>query len=81
MRVTFTRDFDWYPAPLNGRWCRAYKTGWSGLVTTPCAAAAIAAGKARKLGETEKSGGGATEAGGDSASRAKRGKTGASSKR
>jgi hypothetical protein len=44
--VTFTADFDFYPPQLNGRWMRAYKQGMTALVTTPCAAAAIAAGKA-----------------------------------
>lgn len=80
-RIIFTHDYDWAPPEFNGRWLVAYKAGWSGLVTTPCAAAAIAAGKARKLGETEKSGGGATEAGGDSAGGTLSSEAGARAKR
>ena len=53
-RIAFTADFDWYPPERGGRWCRAYKAGFSGLVTTPCAAAAVAAGKAVRLTGQEK---------------------------
>lgn len=78
-RITFTRDFDWAPPEFNGRWLKAYKAGWSGLVTTPCAVLAIAAGKA--IGQTSEQGEGAAETGGDPASRALSGKAGARSKR
>ena len=44
--VYFTKDFDWYPPELNGRFCLAYKAGTIALVTTPCAVAAKAARKA-----------------------------------
>ncbi|WP_235901743.1 hypothetical protein [Ochrobactrum quorumnocens] len=41
--VRFTEDFDWKPLP---QVTIAYKAGWFGLVTTPCATAAIEANKA-----------------------------------
>lgn len=41
-KVTFARNYDW-PIP-NKRGMIAFKAGWSGLVTTPQAAAAKAAG-------------------------------------
>lgn len=44
--VKFTDDFDWYPPERNGRYCVAYRAGMSLLVTTPCAIAAVDAGKA-----------------------------------
>ncbi|MBO1040412.1 hypothetical protein [Brucella pituitosa] len=44
--VRFSSDFDWKPLP---QVTIAYKAGWSGLVTTPCAAAAVAANKAVRL--------------------------------
>ena len=44
--VRFTGNFDWYPPERNGRYCLAYKVGTVALVTTPCATAAKAAGKA-----------------------------------
>jgi hypothetical protein len=44
-RVTFTDDFDFKPKP---QVTIAYKAGWSGLVTTPCADQAVAAGKATR---------------------------------
>lgn len=80
-RVLFTQDFDWAPPEMNGRWCRAYKAGWSGLVTTPCAVMAIAAGKAHKIGSIKEPRVGAAEASGDPAGRAERGKAGARTKR
>ncbi|MDH7792001.1 hypothetical protein [Ochrobactrum sp. AN78] len=40
--VRFTEDFDWKPLP---QVTIAYKAGWFGLVTTPCATAAIEANK------------------------------------
>lgn len=80
-RVLFTEDFDHYPPELNGRWCKAYKAGWSGLVTTPCAVLAIAAGKARKLGQAQEQRSSAAETGGDPSGRALGSKTGARSKR
>ncbi len=78
-RVAFTQDFDWAPPEFNGRWLVAYKAGWAGLVTTPCATAAIAAGKA--IGKTSEQGSRTAETGGDTASGAQRGKAGARSKR
>lgn len=50
--VLFLKDFDWYPASLNGKWMQAYKAGTTALVTTPCAHAAIAVGKARLAKKT-----------------------------
>jgi hypothetical protein len=44
-RVRFTADFDFRPKPGV---TIGYKAGWAGLVTTPCANQAIAAGKAVK---------------------------------
>lgn len=44
--VRFSEDFDWKPLP---QVTVAYKVGWSGLVTTPCAAAAVEANKAVRL--------------------------------
>lgn len=78
-RVLFTQDFDWAPPEFNGRWLVAYKAGWSGLVTTPCATAAIAAGKA--IGKAPEPRESASETGGDSAGGAQRGKAGARTKR
>jgi hypothetical protein len=46
--VRFTADFDWYPPERRGHWCKAYKAGTVDLVTSPCAAAAIAAGKVER---------------------------------
>jgi len=80
-RVKFTEDFDWYPPSLKGRWMRAYKAGTAELVTTPCAEAAIAAGKAIKSGEITESGEGASETGGDLAGGEERGKASARTKR
>lgn len=74
-RVTFISDFDWYPPELKGRWMTAYKTGWFGLVTTPCAAAAKANGK---IAEPRQ---GAAETGGDPAGSTERGEASASTKR
>lgn len=79
--ITFTHNYDWAPPEFNGRWLTAYKAGWSGLVTTPCAAAAIAAGKAKRIGQTEESRAGPAETGGDTACRALGRKAGARSKR
>lgn len=45
-RVRFSEDFDWKPTK---RVTIAYLAGSEELVTTPCAAAAIAAGKAEKI--------------------------------
>lgn len=78
-RVVFTQDFDWAPPEFNGRWLVAYKAGWSGLVTTPCATVAIAAGKA--IGKDPEQGSRTAEAGGDTACRALGRKAGARSKR
>lgn len=47
MRVRFTRSFNWTDPRLPMR-TTAYKAGWAGQVTTPCADAAIAAGAAVK---------------------------------
>lgn len=81
-RITFTADFDWAPPELNGRWLRAYKAGMTELVTTPCAAAAIAAGRAGMArGETEEPRVGVAEAGGDSAGRSVGSKAGARAER
>lgn len=77
----FIEDFDWAPPEFNGRWLVAYKAGTVELVTTPCAEAAIAAGKAIKSGEITESGEGAAEAGVDPAGGAKRRKTGSRAKR
>lgn len=74
-RVLFQYDFDWYPPELKGRWMRAYKAGWSGLVTTPCAT------EAGRLGKIAESGEGAAQAGGHPAQSTKRRQTGARSKR
>lgn len=46
-RVQFTQDFDWAPEKFKGRVVIAFKAGSALLVTTPCALAAFAAGKAR----------------------------------
>jgi len=45
-RVRFSEDFDWKPTR---RVTIAYRVGTEEMVTTPCAAAAIAAGKASKI--------------------------------
>lgn len=45
-RVRFTQDFDWRATPAV---TMAYKAGTVDLVTTPCAEAAIAAGKAEAV--------------------------------
>lgn len=45
-RVTFARDYDWQIPGKRGM--IAFKAGWSGLVTTPQAEAARAAGVLRK---------------------------------
>jgi len=52
-RVKFTQDFDWRATPAV---TMAYKAGTVALVTTPCATAAKAAGKAEaaKLQKDEK---------------------------
>lgn len=52
--VSFDRDFDW--RPKQGVTI-AYKAGMHLLVTTPCAEAAIAAGKARREPKRRKNGG------------------------
>lgn len=44
--IMFSEDFDWKPLP---QVTIAYKAGWSGLVTTPCANCAISANKAFRL--------------------------------
>lgn len=80
-RILFTHNYDWAPPEFNGRWVIAYKAGWSGLVTTPCAAAAIAAGKAKRIGQTEEPRAGPAETCGDTAGRALCGKAGARTKR
>lgn len=54
-RVRFTGDFDWSPPEFNGRVTMAYKAGMTLIVTTPCAEAAVAAGKAEKLAPRKKS--------------------------
>lgn len=46
MWVRFTADFDFSPAALGGRSTIAYKAGMELNVTSECAAAAKAAGKA-----------------------------------
>ena len=71
-RVTFTADFDWYPPAYAGRYLQAYKAGFTLLVTTPCAAAAIAAGRAvrpkdDRHGEVQQAGEPAAEDGRDAA--------------
>jgi len=72
--VTFIADFDWRPPELNGRWLRAYRAGSTHLVTTPCARAACAAGRATPAqrpgrdaghGENQQAQGTAAQAGGD----------------
>ena len=45
-RVRFTAPFDWKPRP---QVTQAYRAGFEGMVTTPCAAAAVNAGKAVKI--------------------------------
>lgn len=45
-RVKFTADFDWKPTR---QVTIAYRAGDLEMVTTPCANAAIAAGKAEKI--------------------------------
>lgn len=45
-RVHFTADFDWSPRPGV---TIAYKRGHRLLVTTRCAAAAVAAGRAERI--------------------------------
>jgi hypothetical protein len=42
-RVRFTADFDWKPKP---QVTQAYREGFEGMVTTPCAEAAVKAGRA-----------------------------------
>jgi hypothetical protein len=49
-RVRFTSDFDFKPMP---QVTMAYRKGWSGLVTTPCANQAVAAKKAARVGKTK----------------------------
>lgn len=44
--IEFISRFDWSPPQLGRRWTVAYRIGDVRLVTTPCARAAIAAGKA-----------------------------------
>jgi hypothetical protein len=44
--VRFSEDFDWKPLP---QVTIAYKAGWSGRVTTPCANSAVASNKAVRL--------------------------------
>lgn len=44
--LRFTADFDFKPKPAV---TLAYKAGQEKLVTTPCAAAAVAAGKAERI--------------------------------
>lgn len=44
--VRFSEDFDWKPLP---QVTIAYRAGWSGLVTTPCANSAVQANKAIRL--------------------------------
>lgn len=45
-RVRFSADFDWKPTR---QVTIAYRAGAEELVTTPCATAAVAAGKAEKI--------------------------------
>lgn len=49
-RVRFTADMDW--SPKQGVTI-AYRKGWSGMVVTPCADAAVAAGKAVRVGKAK----------------------------
>lgn len=49
-RVRFTADFDF--RPQQGVTI-AYKAGWSGLVTTPCANQAVAAKKATRISKVK----------------------------
>lgn len=44
--VRFMADFDWKPKPAV---TLAFRAGEERLVTTPCAAAAVAAGKAERI--------------------------------
>ena len=44
-RVKFVADFDWKPTPAV---TIAFKAGWTGLVTTPCAELAVAKGRAER---------------------------------
>lgn len=48
-RVRFTEDFNWDIPGSNRRQTVAYRAGDRFLVTTPCAEAAIAAGKAQRI--------------------------------
>jgi len=45
-RVHFIEDFDFRPKPGV---TTAYKAGWTGMVTTPCAEQAVAAKKAKRV--------------------------------
>lgn len=54
-RVRFTGDFDWSPPEFNGRVTLAFKAGTEDTVTTPCAEAAVASGKAIKVAPKRKS--------------------------
>jgi len=53
MRVTFIKDFDFYPPELNGRSHVAYKAGMSLMVRKVCADQAIKAGAAKPQTEKE----------------------------
>lgn len=53
--VRFTADFDFSPAALGGRVTLAYRAGTTVTVTTECATAAIAAGKAVKASPPRRS--------------------------
>lgn len=52
--ITFTADFDWRD-PRMMRRHEIFRAGMVRLVTTPCAHAAIDAGKARKPKKNERS--------------------------
>lgn len=51
--VRFGGDFDWSPPRYGGRWGTLYRTGMVQLVTRDCAAAALAAGKAERVGRPD----------------------------
>lgn len=56
--VRFVDSFDWVRSPAQ---TVGYKAGWEGLVTTPCASAAVAAGKAVRVTKRKAKSGDAAE--------------------
>ncbi len=63
--VHFTANFDWSPPEFNGHVTTAYKAGAVTMVTTPCAIAALAAGKGEKATKPRKAKDEASHAGSD----------------